>query len=105
MGRENRKVNLFIYCLNDWLADNKDNWEQQLLQTIFLPKKLEISYIDIKYSNTIFEKVIQANLFNTYYMKLYKIIKTSFSIEDINIYYLSDLAININNYICQFNCL
>ena len=37
-------------------------------------------------------------------MKLCKAIKTSFSIEHINIFYLSNLSIDINNYICQFNC-
>lgn len=37
-----------------------------------------------------------------YYMKLYKIIKTSFLIKAINICQLSNLSININNSIYQF---
>ena len=45
---------------------------------IFLPKKLEISSIDLDKSEITLEKVIQANLADYYYIKLCEIISTYF---------------------------
>lgn len=51
-------------------------------------------------NKTTFEKVIQANKINFYYIKLCKTIRTSFSIKDINIYHLLNLFINNKDCIC-----
>ena len=47
--------------------------------------------------------MIQANQIDFYYLKLRKAIKTSFSIKNIITHHFSDLSINTNDYICQFN--
>ncbi len=72
---------------------------------ILPPKRLEISSIDPDKSETISEKVIQANLADPYCIKLCEIISTRSSIEGINTCYLLDLSINTRNCICQFNRL
>lgn len=47
--------------------------------------------------------MILVNLINSYYMKLYKVIRISSSIKDINTCHLSDLSLDTNNCISQFN--
>lgn len=64
---------------------------------IFLFKKLKISIINQDQSKTTFEKVIQVNWINFYYIKLCKIIKTSFLIKVIIIYHF------LNSVIGQLN--
>ena len=49
--------------------------------------------------------MIQANHVDFYYIKLHKAIKTSLLIESIIIHHFSDLSIDTNDYICQFNRL
>lgn len=49
------------------------------------------------------QMVIQTNLVDFYCTKLYKSIRTSFSIEGINICYLSDLFVDTKNCICRFD--
>lgn len=71
---------------------------------ILLPKKQEISSINLKKSKTTSKRVIQVNWVDFYYIKLRKAIKISFPIKEIITYYLSDLSIDINNCIYQFNC-
>lgn len=56
-------------------------------------------------SQTTPKKVVEINLIDSYFMKLYKTIRTSSSIKDINICDLPNLVIYSNNYICQFNHL
>lgn len=46
--------------------------------------------------------MIQKNLIDFYFIKLYKAIRTSSLIEGITTYYLSGWSIDINNYIYQF---
>ncbi len=74
-----------------------------MFQTIFLPKRLEISFIDPDESETTPEKVIQANVSDLYCIKLCKTILTYSSIKDINTCHLSDLSIDTKGCIRQFN--
>ena len=104
-GRKNRKVDLLTYRPNNCLVDKHDDRQQYLLQTILPPEKLEISIIDQEKSKTTSERVIQANLVNSYYTKLRKIIRTSSSIEGINTRHLLDLFIDTKDCIRQFNRL
>lgn len=67
---------------------------------ILLSKRLEISIIDPDKSKTIPEKVIQANLVDSYYIKLCKTVRTSSSIKGINFCHLLDLFINTKDCIC-----
>ena len=46
------------------------------------------------------EKIIQANLVDSYYTKLHKTITTSSFIESINTCHYSELFIDIKNCIC-----
>lgn len=48
MDKDNAKIDILIYYFNNYLANNYDDWQQYLLQTIFLSKKLKISFIDVK---------------------------------------------------------
>ena len=61
---------------------------------IFLPKKLKISTINPDKSKTTPNRVIQANLFDFYYTKLHKTIRTSSFIKSINTWYYSNLFID-----------
>ncbi len=72
---------------------------------ILLPERLEISSIDPDESETISEKVIQANLTDLYCIKLHKIILTYSFIKSINTRHLSDLSIDTKGGICRFNRL
>ncbi len=74
-----------------------------MLQTILPPERLQISSIDPDKSETIPEKVIQANLADPYCIKLCKTISIHSPIESINTRHLSDLSINSRGCICQFN--
>ena len=49
--------------------------------------------------NVFFKKIIQVNLINLYYIKLYKILETYESIKKINFYYISILFINNIHYV------
>ena len=104
-GRENRKTDSLTRRPNDCPADNHDDQQQHLLQTIFPPKRLEISSIDPDKNKTTPERVIQANLVDPYCTKLRKSIRTSSSIEGINTCHLSDLFVDTKNCICQFDRL
>ena len=104
-GRENEKADSLICRPNDCPADDHNDQQQHLLQTILLPKKLEISSIDPDKSKTTPERVIQANLVDLYCTKLRKSIRTSSSIEGINTRYLSDLFVDTKNCIRQFDRL
>lgn len=64
---------------------------------IFPLKGLEISFKDSNKDKTIFERVIQVNLVDLYYIKLCKIIKMNSSVEYINTYNLLDLVTNTKN--------
>ena len=105
LSREDRKANSITRWPNDCPADDHDNRQQHLWQTIFLPERLEISSIDPDKSKTTPERVIQVNLVDLYYTKLRKSIRTSSSIEDINTCHLSDLFVDTKNYISRFNHL
>lgn len=48
---------------------------------IFLSERLEISFIDVKKSNTTFERVILEKLTDLYCIKLRKAIKTCYSMK------------------------
>ena len=98
-GKKNGKADSIICRPNDHPVDD------QMLQTIFLSERLEISTIDPKKSKTTLERVIQTNLVDLYCTKLCKIIRTSSSIESINTCYISDLFIDTKDCIHQFNCL
>ncbi len=102
-GRENRKADSLTCWLNNCPADDHNDWQQYLLQTICLHERLEISFIDLDKSETIPEKVIQENLTDPYYIKLCKTISTHSSIENINTCYFSDLFIDTRGCICWFN--
>lgn len=67
---------------------------------LFPSKKAEFSSINLNNCQTIFEKVIQANLVDHYYIKLCKNIKTSSFMGGINTCHLSKLFIDTNNSIC-----
>ncbi len=60
-------------------------------------ERLEISFIDPVESETISEKVIQANFADPYYIKLRKTISTHSPIEGINTRHLLDLSIHIRD--------
>ncbi len=79
--------------------------DNNILQTILPPKRLEISSINPNESETTPKKVIQAKLTNPYCIKLRKTISTHSSIEGINTYNFSNLSIDTKGSICQFNCL
>lgn len=69
----------------------------------FYLKNWKLVSLKIEKDYITFEKVIQANLKNFYYIKLYIILETNFLIKNINVYHFSNLFINNNNYIYQFN--
>ena len=96
-GRENGKADSLTCRPNDCPADDHDDRQQHLLQTILPPKRLEISSIDPDKSKTTPERVIQANLVDLYCTKLRKSIRTSSSIEGINTRHLSDLFVYTKN--------
>ena len=100
VDKDNAKADTFIRYSNDILANNYNDWQQCLLQTILLSERLEISSIDAKRVYTTPERVIQANLIDLYYTKLNEAKKTSSSIESINACHFSDLSIDNNNCIC-----
>ena len=104
-GRENGKADSLTRRPNDCPADDQDDRQQHLLQTILPPERLEISTIDPDKSKTTPERMIQANLVDPYYTKLRKTIRTSSSIEGINTRHLSDLFIDTKDCIRQFNRL
>ena len=104
-GRENRKADSLTCRPNDCPADDYDDRQQYLLQTILPPERLEISSIDPDKSKTTPERVIQANLVDPYCTKLRESIRTSFSIEGINTRHLSDLFIDTKNCIRRFDRL
>ena len=103
-GRENRKADSLTRRLNDCPADDYNDRQQHLLQMILLPKKLEISSIDVDESETTPEIVIQANLANSCCINLRKTISTHSFIEGINTCHLSGLSIDTKGCIRQFNC-
>lgn len=70
---------------------------------VFLPKKLKLSSIDSNKSETISEKIIQVNLTNLYYIKLYIIISPYFFKKGMNTCYFLNLSIITKGYIHQFN--
>lgn len=74
------------------------------MKKILLPKWLQISFLYWNKNKTTFEKVIQANLVNVYYIRLCKSIKTCSLMKYINTFHLSCLVIDTKNYICQFDC-
>lgn len=51
LDRKNKKVDLFIHCPKNCIADDYYDQQQYLLQTILLSKRLEISFIDPKKQN------------------------------------------------------
>ena len=102
-GRENRKADSLTRRPNDCPADDHDDRQQHLLQTILPPERLEISSIDPDKSKTTPERVIQANLVDLYCTKLRESIRTSSSIEGINTYHFSNLFVDTKNCIRQFD--
>ena len=102
-GRENGKADSLTRRPNDCPADDRDDRQQHLLQTILPPERLEISSIDPDESETTSEKVIRANLANPYCIKLRKTISPHFFIEGINTRHLSDISIDTKGCIRQFN--
>lgn len=101
--QENRKTDSFTCWPNDCPADNYDDQQQHLLQTILSSEKLEISSIDLNESEITPEKIIQANLANPYCIKLCKTILTHSFIEGINTCHLLVLSIDTRGCICRFN--
>ena len=91
------QVRIILKQMHLFLANNYNNWQQYLLQTILSSERLEISSIDVKKCCIILEKVIQAKLIDLYCTKLYKATKTSFSIENIKAHPLLNLSIGTNN--------
>ena len=104
-GRENGKADSLTRRPNDCPADDHDDRQQHLLQTILPPERLEISSIDPDKSKTTPERVIQANLVDFYCTKLRKSIRTSSSIEGINTRHFSDLFVDTKNCIRRFDRL
>ena len=104
-GRENRKADLLTCRPNNCPANNHDNQQQHLLQMILPPERLKISSIYSEKSKTTPERVIQANLVNSYCTKLRKSIRISFSIESINTCHLSDLFVDTKNCLRRFDRL
>ncbi len=102
-GWENRITDLLTCWPNNYLVNDHDDLQQNLLQTIFPPERLEISSIDLNESETIPEKVIQAKLTDFYYIKLCKIISTHSLTESINTHHLSDLSIDTRGCIRRLN--
>lgn len=65
---------------------------------MLLPKRLEISSIDLNKPKTISKRVIQANIVDFYYTKLCKSLRTSFFIKDINTCHFSDIIVDTKIY-------
>ena len=104
-GRENGKADSLTRRPNDCPADDRDDRQQHLLQTILPPERLEISSIDLDESETTPKKVIRANLADPYCIKLRKTISPHSSIEGINTRHLSDISIDTKGCIRRFNRL
>ncbi len=102
-GRENEKADSLTRRPNNYLADDYNDRQQHLLQTILSLERLEISSIDPNESATTPKKVIQANLADPYCIKLRKTTSTHSLIGGINTRYLSDLSIDTRGCICRFN--
>lgn len=67
------------------------------MQTILPSKRLDISFMDLKKSETTLEQVIQAYFIDLYYMKLRWIIRTSLPINGINTCHFISLSIDIKD--------
>lgn len=96
-NRENRKADSITHQSDDCSANNQDNLQQHLLQTIFLLEKLKISTINLDKNKTTFEKEIQENLIDLYGTKLRKKIRTSSFIKNINTCHFSNVFIDIKD--------
>lgn len=101
--KNNAKTDILIYWPNNSHANNYNDWQKFLLKTIFLLEKWEISFIDIVKSYIAPKNLIQVNLIESYYMKLQKIIKTSFLINSIKTFLFSNLIIDTYNCIFLYN--
>ncbi len=75
-----------------------------MLQTILPAKRLEIISIKEK-DNTIINRVVQANLEDSYCSKLRHSLKTDYSTKEIDSRHFSDLSVDSENYIRRFGRL
>ena len=57
-GKKNQKTYSLTYHLNNLLLNNNIDWQQYLLQTFLLTKRLEIVSIEEKKNIIIIEKVV-----------------------------------------------
>ena len=58
LGKDNAKIDTLIRQPNDSLSDDYDDCQQHLLPILILPKRLDISSMEVNHANTIFKKVI-----------------------------------------------
>ena len=93
------------YCSNNLLSDDNNNCQQHLLQTIFFAKRLEIILIKEEDNKTIINQVVQANIENSYCSKLYYLLKTDYSIKEIDFRHFFNLLVDTKNYIYWFGWL
>lgn len=68
-SRKKRKDDSLICSSNDYPADDYNDQQQHLLQTILISEELEISSIDPDKSETTTEIVIQTNLADSHCIK------------------------------------
>ena len=100
-GKENQKADSLTQRSNDHLSDNNNDRQQHLLQTILLAKRLEIISIK-REDNTIIDRVVQANLEDSYCSKLRYLLKADYPMKKIDSRYFSDLSVDLENCIRRF---
>lgn len=92
MDKKNQKLDSLIRQSNNHLLDNNDDCQQYLLQIIFLVKRIKTILIDTKNNNIIIDQLVQANMDNSYYFKLYHFLKACYQTKEIDFHHFSDLA-------------
>ena len=103
-GKENQKADSLTRCPNDHPSDDNNDCQQYLLQTILHAKRLEIISIKGK-DNTIIDRVVQANLEDSYCSKLRYSLKADYPTKEIDSRHFSDLSVDSENCIWQFGQL
>ncbi len=102
--KENQKADSLTRRPNDHPSDDNDDCQQHFLQTILPTKRLEI--ISIKEEdNTIIDRVVQANLEDSYCSKLYHSLKANYPTKEIDSRHFSDLSVDSENCIRRFGRL
>ncbi len=75
-----------------------------MLQTILPAKRLEIISIE-REDNTMIDRVVQANLEDSYYSKLRHSLKADYPTKEIDSRHFSDLSVDLKNCIRRFGRL